>query len=160
VNRITDQRQAEAIAEAYRILPIRIANRLEFVHIYTGPDPLWAGLHSFEKTFDGRSYRDTACCVFPSHSSDGNLTIALPLVDGDPTRWEPRTVIHELGHALHFLLGFRHLAAPVTAYARSDRWEAFAEAFATSIVPGYGGDLDVLGADVATRQLFEELAAA
>ncbi|GAH23462.1 unnamed protein product, partial [marine sediment metagenome] len=45
--------------------------------------------------------------------------------------------IHELGHVLDGILGWRHVAIPVTKYAETNDLEAFAEAFTSWLIPGY-----------------------
>jgi hypothetical protein len=67
-----------------------------------------------------------------------------------PTPHYPISIVHELGHVLDEALNFDHEATPVTAYAKTDRYEAFAEAFTSWLYWGYGDE-----PDPATRYLFE-----
>lgn len=119
-----------------------------------GVDPLFAGLHRFEVASYGRTYRDTAHVVYPLHQehmvrANRATTVVLPTVPavGD--------LVHELGHVVHERLAFEHEAAPLTWYARTNHYEAFAEAFASWLMPGYGPR-----PDDRTVALFESLAAA
>lgn len=156
-DRVPDHRFAEAIDLGYRYLPARIARRFDTVRIVCGVDPVFAGYTTTEDTDDGRSYRDTAHVCYPHHlnhrpADDRPITVMFPHVP------HPATVVHELAHALDWQIGCKHNARPVTDYARTDRYEAFAEAFtAWCFAPGYYGDPDVLHADGATRALFREL---
>lgn len=157
-DRVPNHRFAEAIDLGYRYLPRRIARRFATVRIVCGVDPVFAGLTNIETATDGRSYRDTAHVCYPVHlahrpADDRPITIMFPDVP------HPATVVHELGHALDWQLGRTHPAQPVSAYARTNRDEAFAEAFtAWCFRAGYYGDADALYGDLPTVALFEELA--
>ena len=48
--------------------------------------------------------------------------------------------MHEYGHALDEIDGFDWYATPCTEYARTDRFEAFAEAFTKWVFPQYSAD--------------------
>jgi hypothetical protein len=165
MQRICHQVDAEVIAAAFAFLPTPLAGRLEGVHFLTGVDPLFAGLHVEEIAEDGRSYRDTAHVVYPFHlrrpAADRVTTVVIPTWDG-PTWWWPAKVIHELGHVLDWQLGFIHHAALVTSYAKRNRREAFAEAFAAWALPfghGYGDAKDQLyDTDRGMVALFDTLA--
>lgn len=157
MNRIPDQRYATVIGEALAILPQRIADRLTGVRFVCGVDPGFAGLHAYGSSENGYAYSTTAHCCFPYHlrnrpAAERPTTVVLP--------YPPAltTVVHELGHALDWSIGRTHTAAPVTDYARTDRDEAFAEAFTTWKFWGYG-DEAAFRSDGATVALFEELAA-
>ena len=130
----------EAIGFALGLLPVPIADRLSHVQFVCGVDPVFAGLHDTATTDDGRSYGLTAHCAYgwglPRPASDRVTTIVLPIVP------LPSTVVHELGHALHETLGFDPEAEPVTEYAKTNRWEAFAEAFVAWRFWGYGDEPD------------------
>ncbi len=95
-----------------------------------------------------------AHCCYASHlrlpRDRRTTTIVIPVLD------DPSMVVHELGHALDEVTGFAHVAAPVTDYARTNRMEAFAEAFVAWT--HFYGDQDVAAQDGATRALFCELA--
>jgi hypothetical protein len=158
-HRIRTQRDAEPIAHALTFLPSGIMRRLQGVEFVAGVDPLFVGVHTYESTTDGRSYHDTACCLSPHHQqhrprSDRATRVILP------AEREPRIVIHELGHALDEAIDWdRHDPMAVTAYAQTDRFEAFAEAFTAWIMPNaYPWAEPILHQDQATLALFEELA--
>lgn len=155
MNRVRDQRQREAIGEALTILG-PIADRLTRVHILDC-DPIAAGLHEdrtpTSSAWGGRSPRDTSHTCYPWHTSDGTVTIVL--LGSEP----PHVVVHELAHALDFMLDFRHVAAPTTWYGKINRAEAFAEAVTTRLFWNYG-DEDALARDIPTLLLFDELLSA
>lgn len=140
------------------MIPEPILRRVENVDILAGVDPIFAGLHSHIDISDGRSYRSTPHVVYSSyitrHKSEKQTTVVLPVVT------EPWVVIHELGHVLDELLGFEHIAKPVTRYAETNQTEAFAEAFTAWIKPpeyNKGWLQDLLYEDKATIHLFESL---
>lgn len=139
MNRIPDNRYSEVIAAAHGAIPKGILNRLTHIQFLCGTSPLFVGLHRYDIAPDGRSYGATAHCVYPWHqtrpASERVTTIVLPFV---PT---VSTVIHELGHALEWEIGFRThpKIRPVTAYAQRDDREAFAEAFAAWLSPPEAG---------------------
>lgn len=156
MDRIPDRRYSEVIGSALQVFPERIRKRVEHVHFLCGVDPVFAGLHTFKETADGRFYADTAHCCWAHHitrpAAERITTVVLPNV---PRR---SVVIHELAHALHETIGFeRRHVVPVTEYAETDRWEAFAESFTAWRLYGYG-DEDALMGDKATLALFETLA--
>lgn len=157
MNRIPDRRYSEVIGHAFTLIPPRIADMLSGVQFVCGVDPVFAGLHDYDDMDDDRSYRRTAHCCYPFHltrpASDRVTTVMIPtLRDADP-----KVVVHELGHALDWRIGRKHMAQPTTWYAETNRMEAFAEAFSTLLIDGYG-DSDVLQQDKATLALFETLA--
>lgn len=156
MERIPSQLYGEAIGEGLRRLPAGMRDRLGHVRFVCGVDPVFAGLHAYTDGHQG-SYGDVAHCCYPFNllgpRDRRTTTIVLPT----PEAAQPHTVVHELGHALHYLVGFEHLAAPVTEYAATDRYEAFAEALVAWT--HYYGDRDVATQDHATLALFEELAA-
>ncbi len=155
LDRIPSHRYAEAIAEGLDRLPGRMAGRLGHVRFVCGVDPVFAGLHSYVDTTQGWSYGEVAHCCYPHNLSAPRdrrtTTIVLPTLAAA----RPDTVVHELGHALHHLIGFEHTAAPVTEYAGTDRYEAFAEALVART--HYYGDADALHADLPTLALFDAL---
>lgn len=143
----------DAIDTALDYVPDRLLDRLRSVEFLCGVDPAFAGLHTFTDAADGRAYRDVPHCVYP-WLQDGPLdqrrtTIVLP----GPTH--PWAITHELGHALHETLGFEPNASPVSDYARTNRWEAFAEAFRLWI--GWRAPGEPPEPDAQTCALFESL---
>ena len=150
MERMVDYRYSELIGAAFGVIPDKVGGRLRYVHFLTGIDPIYAGLFNDEDIGDGRSYRDTACVAYPYHQridkSLRHTTIILPNLI--PLAY----VIHELGHVLDESLGFIHIAEPVTEYAKTDRGEAFAEAFTSWLFWGYGDE-----PDESTKYLFESL---
>lgn len=127
----------------------------------TGTDAVFAGLHRYGGSFTytdasgtfSYTYQENPHTVYPHHQrhlpKDRRVTtVVLPRV------FRPDVVVHELGHVLHQRLDWRHHAQRrVTDYAHRDAWEAFAEAFTSWCVPGYGAR-----PDEATVDLFERLA--
>jgi len=156
MQRITEMVYATAIGKAFDLLPSTIEARLRHVHFFTGTDPVYAGLHNYEDIGDGRSFRDTAHVLFAGHGIDKQkrTTVVLPVLDDA----KPYVVVHELGHCLDEVLGFEHIAFPVNDYARTNRQEAFAEAFAAEYFWLGEKEEDIFQSDKATQYLFEELA--
>ncbi len=156
--RITNHIYSEAIGYAFELLPIAISKRLNHVHFFTGTDPLYAGLHSYVESNDKRSYRTTAHVVYPCHQGIlnkqlRNTTVVLPIVEDA----DPYVIVHELGHCLDEVLGFKHSSIPVNSYAKTNRLEAFAEAFASQYFWLGTKAEDIFQADKATQYLFKEL---
>jgi hypothetical protein len=158
-HRIRRQVDAEAIGHALTLIPSGIRRRLAHVRFIAGVDPVFIGLHRFAETGDRRSYRDTAHAVYPCHltnrpADDRGTGVVLPVPQ------DPEIVVHELGHALHEAIGFDcHTPTPVTEYAKTDTWEAFAEAFTVWVCPhAYSQQAaDTLAQDARTLALFAEL---
>jgi hypothetical protein len=151
------------IEAAYEMVPAGM-HRLIRPHFLCGVDPVFVGLHCYEDASFGRSYRSTAHVAYEFHQpgmarAHRRTTVVLP--ERPEALWV-RTVVHELGHVLDASLGFVHMAVPVGAYAGTNRYEAFAEAFAAWALPaghGYGLLKDRLyGTDRATVALFDDLA--
>lgn len=145
----------ESVGRALDVVPSRVLERLTGVQFFLGADPVLAGLTLWDYTGDGRSYRDTAHVLYDFHqhhrpADDRPVTVVIPELE------PPEVVVHELGHALDHALGFSHEARPVTAYAATNRHEAFAEAFTAWLWPGY---VTWTVDDPATRHLFEGLVA-
>jgi hypothetical protein len=156
LNRVTSQGQAEEIARAYEILPVGVAGRLRHVEFLTA-DPVWAGLHYHVTTSDHRSYRSTAHCSYgyqQTHLARDRRATTIVLPKYSPA-W---VVVHELGHALHEVTGFDHTAQPVSRYAQTNRWEAFAEAVCAWLLPEYRHVRKYLMRDPATVAFLENLA--
>ena len=152
MDRLVDYSYSSAIGYAFGLLPDSISNKLRYIHFLTGTDPIYAGLHSYSNTKDNRSYRDTAHVVYPWHCLRKNeaTTIVLPLLSDA----SPYTIIHELGHCLDEILGFRHTALPINKYAKTNRREAFAESFTAQYF--WLGDKanDIFMSDKPTQYLF------
>lgn len=152
MERLTSGGFVPAIGHALALIPPSILGRMHF-QIFTGTDPLWAGLHAFEAATYGRSYRSMEHVVYPYHQTslplDRRVTTLVV-----PVPRPPRRIVHELGHILDEATGFQHVAEPVSAYARTKRAEAFAEAFTAWLLPGYSA----IRVDDATRALLAGLA--
>jgi hypothetical protein len=121
------------IEAAYNRIPEPL-HRLIRPHFLTGTDPVFAGLHSYRYTNDGRSYEDTAHAVYDYHQehlsrAERRVTVVLPVVPS------VATVVHEMGHVLHQRIGFDFVTKPVTRYAQNNHHEAFAEAFSAWRLP-------------------------
>lgn len=161
----------ELITTAYTLIP-QPMHRLIRPHILCGTDPGFAGLHRYTSASYGRSYADTWHVTYPKQQilpalQDRHTTVVIPHATDDAP-WVYRRyghhrpiagIIHELGHVLDETLRFEHNATPVTAYAHTNRREAFADAFTAwlipSYLPSYGSTTPV---DPATTALFEHLA--
>ena len=140
MNRLTSWAYAPAISTALATIPERLHARIA-CDFLTGTDPIWVGLHRYEAASFGRSYAETAHCVYPFHQtplvkSSRRTTVVLPA----PVT--PRTVIHELGHVLHESLRFEPTTTAVSWYGATNRFEAFAEAFTSWLVPGHAARPD------------------
>lgn len=150
---------ADTISKALSCIPERI---IDLVHVdfLCGNDPVFVGLHSFTDAgrYAGREWSFAECAHFHDPSLLGireRPTIVLPRLQ----HW-PAEVIHEVGHALHAVLGRRHEAIPCSTYAAENRWEAYAEAFTAWC--GWqteDGQWDRADADRATVAHFESLCA-
>jgi hypothetical protein len=153
VNRVSSHRQIEAVGWTMDWLPWRLAE-MAATDIFCG-DPIFAGLHETVEIGDGRTYRTEAHVCFPCHVPDRRVTVVLPVPE------TPRIVLHELGHVLDWHLISRAGEAidfqPVSAYAKTNRMEAFAEAF---VAWCYGPDAtnSGLGFDRESREFFDRLA--
>lgn len=140
MQRIGQQDHAEKINAALLLLPNSIVNEINKhgVHFFTGCDPIFAGLHNFEVVDDGRSYRNTAHTMYPYHLEHRPIdervsTIVLPDLS---ITWCPiETIIHELGHVLHYIIGYEYQVEPVNEYAEKNALEAFAMSFETLFCP-------------------------
>ena len=147
---------SESISYAFSLLPNAIRNRLQYTHFLTGVDPIWVGLHNYIDTGDGRSYHNTAHVSYPWNAINkhGQTTVVLPLLKDA----HPYVIIHELGHCLDEILEFRHNALPVNEYAKTNRLEAFAEAFACQYFWLVDKAEQIFLSDKATQYLFSQLA--
>jgi hypothetical protein len=147
-----------AIEGAFRPLPDALRARLEHVDFFCGADPVAAGLTPVETSDDGRSFREIAYCDYLQNqlhlpADRRRTTIVLP-TERAANIW---TVRHELGHVLHELVGWFGPVRPLTEYAASNRYEAFAEAFCAWREPRYCG-MDLRSVDPRAEALFETIA--
>jgi hypothetical protein len=129
-----------AIEGALRALPKPVRELVERVDFFCGIDPVWAGLTSAEASDDGRSLREIPYCEYrytQAHlpADRRRTTIVLPTERAANIP----TVRHELGHALHEILGWFGPVRPITEYAKTSAYEAFAEAFCAWREPRYCG---------------------
>jgi hypothetical protein len=144
VERIQGHDAGEQLSMALSWLPQPLASRLGFVHFFIG-DPVFAGLHRVKLAPEGGSYRTVPQYVSESWQrhrprSARRATIVLPYGPGST-----ETVVHELGHALDDVLGYKWWAKPINEYARVDGCEAFAEAFTAWVgLPSYQTERDRL----------------
>lgn len=130
---------AESISAALAVVPSRLHRYLQ-CDFFCGADPVFAGLHTYTVTDFGNAYSSVPHTVYVHNqahltASHRVTTIVLPGV------YIPGWIIHELGHVLHERVGWP-LTSPVTAYGHSNGYEAFAEAFTSWLVPGWGGRPD------------------
>lgn len=123
-------RDVDVIRTALDLMPDGVRRSVEHADILLA-DPIFVGLHNYEG--DSYSYRDCAHVVYDYHQrcrprSRRTTTVVLP------TPKSLKTVVHEYGHVLDEQLGFDLQFAPVSAYATTNRQEAFAEAFAAWVM--------------------------
>lgn len=158
----------QPIAEALDLLPTGIRRRVEHAHFLTGANPNFVGLHPHETTGDisGVVYRydQVAHVTWLAHqshlpASQRHTTVVLPTLYSQ----DIATIIHELGHVLHEAIDYpQQPIFAVSAYAETDWFEAFAEAFEVWLTPPHLAkpkqDRTVLLRDEQTLALFEELA--
>jgi hypothetical protein len=160
LTRIRTQRDAEPVGHALSLIPAGIRARLAHIQFVAGSDPIFAGIHRYATTNDGRSYGDTAHAVYPCHMTHlpRDRRVSTVVV---PVPQEPWIVVHEIGHILDEAISFdHHDVQPVTEYAGTNGWEAFAEAFTAWLCPDvYAVAQDALAQDKATLQLLQDLAA-
>lgn len=129
--RVTSRVVAAEISQALALLPAGSRTRLGF-DLFTA-DPIFSGLEMGPGiTADGRSSRDTAHVCAPRHTRDRRTTLVVP---AGPIG--VANSLHELGHVLHEVVEWDVSAEPVTAYAKTDRFEAFAEFVTALFFPGY-----------------------
>jgi hypothetical protein len=157
MKRLTDYAFNDAITVALNSMPPGIRARVEHTDYFCGASPVFAGLHNYQDTGDGRPYSQTAHAVWLMHQRLLPRTLRGPTVVL-PVLVRPKTVAHELGHVLHELIGFEYWPTPVTRYAQKNKWEAFAEAF-TAWLGWYGEEIKH-SIDEKTVALFGYLAGA
>jgi hypothetical protein len=151
MDRLCGRGYRESIAAAWSIIPARLHDLIQ-TDWFCGADPVFADLHRFEEASYGRSYRSVSHCVHEhnqTHRPRAARSTTVVLAAAEP----PRTVVHELGHVLHARLDWQHVPRPVSWYAETNWYEAFAEAFTSWLIPGYAAH-----PDAAFLHLMEELA--
>jgi hypothetical protein len=162
-DRIPDRRWGTPIGEALHLLTPQMIERIGNVRWVCGVSPFFAGFAAYSDAQmiptgeSGSSYADIPHCCYPWHIArplaERRTTIVLP---HPPTR---STVMHELGHALHERLEFRPVAVPLTDYARTNTYEAFAEAFMIAHTrPLNRVEAELAASDQAIVHLFADLA--
>lgn len=137
-DRIYGFQNSAALNVGFELIPKAI-RPLCACHALIGKDPIAYGLHSFDEATYGRSHRETMHVCYPWHLDSRFGIHDLPvLVVPPPEEQIPAHIVHELGHALHFNLGYPDVVRrAVSWYAATDFYEMFAEAFTSWIVPGY-----------------------
>ncbi len=124
-------------------LPEGIRARVEHADFFCGTSPIAAGLHGHRATSDGRSYDVTGHCVWLRHqlalpADRRRTTIVLPTLEVATYR----VILHELGHVVHEQTAYVNAVVPITKYAETSHFEAFAEAFCAWLWRAYAvGDL-------------------
>jgi hypothetical protein len=123
--------RSEDVGVALDLFPEHLRERLKF-DVFVG-DPVFSGISWYGNglTKDGRSYHDTQHVGYPWHFRDGRTTMVLQKPCGIAF------TVHELAHVLDFSFDFEVPVKPVTLYARTNRYEAFADAVTALLVPGY-----------------------
>jgi hypothetical protein len=150
MERIPDSCYSELIEEAYSAIPDNIVKLVRHVHFFCGVDPVFAGLVKEIPFHDGAHSTHDCMCYESAISVDWKIskslihpTIFIPFFDLD--EFGVQDVVHELGHALDDVTPFfcyQQQIKPVTDYAKTDYFEAFAEAFASWLFWGYGEQPD------------------
>lgn len=151
MQRLTDQRVIEAVAEALTYMPRWLRPWLD-CDVCT-EDPVFVGLHHYVKTDDGRLNKETAHVAYRAHMKHmprarRKTTMVLPGERG------VQVILHEFGHVLHANLcqhvgcwdrtpDFPVPAGPSmlpesAAYYDKNRWERFAGAFESWFLPEPG----------------------
>jgi hypothetical protein len=159
LRRITNHKRLVPINAALDILPPRIRSMVEGVDILT-EDPNFVGLHRFVDASYGRQYKDTAHVAYDFHQ------MHLPKDRRATTLVLPELIsvadaVHELGHVLHEKLKFDPSTMPVSWYAKTNKFEAFAESFTAWVLPEGRYDIErerLYTKDRKTVDLFERLA--
>jgi hypothetical protein len=130
MQRVRDCCYLSDIQKALECIPARF-HRFIYCDFLCGVDPISAGLFFIEKTTDGRSYRNTMCCVYEINQLHLPADMRKTTVS-IPQKEHPFYIIHELGHVLQGIIDpeFKIKMQPVTEYAKKNNLEAFAEAFA------------------------------
>lgn len=137
--RVTDRGDWEAVHGVLVTLPAAIRTAALEVDWVLRADPVFVGVHEFEYTGDGRSYRSTAHCAYGSGTRDGRTAIVLDAGTLDDRALLRPVVLHEVGHVVDSRLGFTTGFAAMTWYGETNDMEAFAECFqAWHTPPGTG----------------------
>lgn len=135
MNRVAPGIDTSTISETFALIPQAIQDLVGDVHFLVGSDPVAAGLHGYEVTDDGRSYRRTAHVTYASHQelarAERRTTIVVPAANA----MSVNTIAHEYGHVLDERLNFDVSVIACTGYAATNRMEAFAEAFCAWVLP-------------------------
>lgn len=137
MHRFRDRRDACAVRSVLDALPRPIRDRFRAVRIVSGYDPAYLGIHALGVASDGRAYATTSHCAWPHNlmhrpADDRTTTVFLA---GEDAR-NPLIVLHELGHALDWALGwYAKPVRPLDGYAARTRREAFATAFQAWATP-------------------------
>ena len=166
MERLADFKYSELISTAFDKLPLGIASKLRYTHFFTGTSPIYAGLFDYTEASFGRSYHTvwSVACLhhqmgLPKKLRQTTIVMLKFSLKGYPMRLLPMLVVHELGHVLDELLDWSHIALPITRYAKSNRGEAFAEAFTLWLNPEYAEYYQVYhSVDERTLSLFQHLA--
>lgn len=107
-DRIPDRHYSEVIGEGLARLPTGMRHRLGLVRFVCGVDPVFAGIHAWSTTTDGRDYRDIAHHVQPFNVLGPRDPRTDVVVIPTLRNVHPHIVVHELGHALDLTLGCTH----------------------------------------------------
>lgn len=161
MKRLSNSRLLPDIQAGIALVPLGIWRLVEHADLFIGTDPILAGLHSYIDTDDGRSYRLTPHVCYPSHllhlpADRRNTTIVVP-DKLTRNRWD---VVHEFGHVLDERLRFEHQAVPISDYAKTNRYEAFAVAFEAWCSPYYPDWHRLYASDPMTVAIFDRLSSA
>jgi len=117
------------ISAAIDILPESLRHHMTDVHIVTGCDPVFIGLHAYRYSSDGRSYKHIAHVVYPYHQLTLPKHLRHPTIVL-PTMRSICDILHEMGHIVHFWYGLDIIVPAIDDdYARINHHEAFAVAF-------------------------------
>ncbi len=173
MERYRHREELEFVHQVFNSLPERIKELLKGTHFIIGYRPDFLGLHFDDPDF----YSQRAHCGydfnqvhFPTSARRTTLVFPSKLI------FCSVTVLHELGHALHWELVQKErgnrweylydlpLVLPLTAYAETNNLEAFATAFQAwttecleKPIWGYTTKTDLLEYDPATYHFFEKL---
>ena len=155
MNRISTYRWNGAIRQAIDLLPSNFKPLIRDLHWWIGRCPVYGGLHNYQNIDDGHSYSVTSHFVYPHQQFIMPVHRRWPtlVLNGKPNL---RTVLHELAHGIHAEFGWRPICHPVNDYARSNRFESFAESLTTYLMPelAYHRETDILLQDRQALELF------